>query len=601
MTGEAVELELELSGRDGEYRVKARSTHGGESESDLRLGFEAVAIERRLERLRLALLRAVVTTRRTPTTEERPVQLLGAELFDHLFVDDVRVLFDLTRQHAAQQDVPMRLVLRIRAPELAVLPWEFLYDARRDDYLSLNMPVVRYPEILEPVRPLRVTGPLRILGMIAQPTGFDALDVHAEREHLYRALRPLVDARRVELGWVEGETWRDLRQALHERSWHVLHFIGHGGFDAVAGEGVFHLPGENGQNYQLRASHLAQLLSPYHSLRLIMLNSCDSAAGSTSDLFSSAAATLVRRGIPAVLAMQFEISDFAAIEFTRSFYGAVALGLPVDIAVRDARMGVCLARPTSLEWGTPVLYLRQRDGRIFDVNPPAPGPRPPAAEAPQAPPSADRPRAAARPPARPPTQPPDPRDVRPRPFRAPSGEAVPRRPPAATRTGSPAAERARPTSTPTRRIRRWTRAHRALTATAGVLLAAGLVLPWVVPAGTDAATVRVWAKAADWTGTNVDLHAGQQVDISATGRATVISGLEVGPDGATGGSQQGARRITTGANFGALIGRIGNGPTFAVGEELHFTSDLDGELFLRVNDQTADDNGGGYAVAVRVP
>src|SRR5690349_23765772 len=116
----------------------------------------------------------------------------------------------------------------------------------------------------------------------------------------------------------------------------------------------------------LRASRLAHLLSPHQSLRLVMLNSCDSAAGSPSDLFSSAAATLIRRGIPAVLAMQFEISDDAAIEFTRSFYESAAEGRSIDAAVQNARLAVCLARPGSLEWGTPVLFLRQRDGHIFD-------------------------------------------------------------------------------------------------------------------------------------------------------------------------------------------------------------------------------------------
>src|SRR3712207_8645982 len=40
-------------------------------------------------------------------------------------------------------------------------------------------------------------------------------------------------------------------------------------------------------------------------------------------IFSSTAATLVRRGIPAVVAMQYEISDPAAIQFSARFYTAV--------------------------------------------------------------------------------------------------------------------------------------------------------------------------------------------------------------------------------------------------------------------------------------
>jgi CHAT domain len=69
---------------------------------------------------------------------------------------------------------------------------------------------------------------------------------------------------------------------------------------------------------------LAELLDDHYPLRLVFLNSCEGAKGSESDAFSSTAATLVRRGIPAVVAMQYEITDKAAIEFSRDFYEAVA-------------------------------------------------------------------------------------------------------------------------------------------------------------------------------------------------------------------------------------------------------------------------------------
>ena len=55
--------------------------------------------------------------------------------------------------------------------------------------------------------------------------------------------------------------------------------------------------------------------------------------GREIDIYSSTAAILVRRGIAAVLAMQYEISDRAAIEFSRTFYKALAYGQPIDAAV----------------------------------------------------------------------------------------------------------------------------------------------------------------------------------------------------------------------------------------------------------------------------
>ena len=63
--------------------------------------------------------------------------------------------------------------------------------------------------------------------------------------------------------------------------------------------------------------------------------------------------------------MQYEITDRSAIEGSRSFYDAVADGLPIDAAVAEARTAVKMK--SILEWGTPVLYMRSSDGRIFDV------------------------------------------------------------------------------------------------------------------------------------------------------------------------------------------------------------------------------------------
>ncbi|MGY1763568.1 CHAT domain-containing protein [Geodermatophilus sp. SYSU D00779] len=611
MDTDDVELELEVTGRDGHYRVEARSTIGGESGSEVEFPLEELGIERQLERLRLTLLRSAATTRRVPARDERPVQRLGSELFDRLFTGDVRLLFDMTRQQAVHRDARVRLVLRIRPPELAVLPWEFMYDARRDDYLSLSMPLVRYPEILEPVRPLRVTGPLRILGMVARPSGYDALDVDGEKAHLRRVLDPLIRDGGVHLGWAPGETWRDLLHALSTSSWHVVHFIGHGGFDTVAGEGVFYLSGDGGENYQLRASHLAQLLSPHHALRLVMLNSCDSAAGNDNDLFSSAGAALVRRGVPAVLAMQFEISDSAAVEFTRSFYEAVAAGQPVDIAVRDARLSVCLSRPNSLEWGIPVLFLRQRDGRIFDVKASVPAT---GTEVAQLPNPGLQPRK--RPPGDRRDPPENRRDDRvpdqrrpPHPPAAPAHRRVPHgptpvvgdqpRPPGRAPTGRPVTPAPGPGTSPAGRVR-VARDRRALAGAVGTVVVAVVIGLQQLSSGGSAPSPSTFSVDADrgWTGTGVELRAGQQLTIEADGEASLSQGVATGPDGSEGAA--GAIPVTQEAAPGALIGRIGAAEPFQVGESASLTAPADGELFLCVNDQSYDDNTGHYNVRVQV-
>jgi hypothetical protein len=66
--------------------------------------------------------------------------------------------------------------------------------------------------------------------------------------------------------------------------------------------------------------------------------------------------------------MQYEITDRAAIEFSRGFYESLAEGLPVDAAVAEARKAVNFSMAYTVEWGTPVLHMRSPDGRLFDLD-----------------------------------------------------------------------------------------------------------------------------------------------------------------------------------------------------------------------------------------
>jgi uncharacterized membrane protein HdeD (DUF308 family) len=362
-------LDFELEIRGGgprEYPVTVRSP-AGEAQGQMRFPFDEWELKDRLQSLEIALLRSGGTRRRMPSSEEHTVQDFGRGLFESLLVGDVRTRYEMSLSEARRQGKGLRLKLRVQPSELAVLPWEFLYDAERDRYtcLSSNTPLVRYLDLPQPVEPLRVNPPLRILGMVTSPLGLDPLDVEHEKRLVEEATRGLREGGSLELTWLEGQTWRHLQRAMRRGPWHVFHFVGHGGFDAATEEGAIALSNDADHMHLLRATGLAELLDDHYPLRLVFLNSCEGARGSERDAFSSTAATLVRRGVPAVVAMQYEITDKAAIEFSSAFYEALADSLPVDAAVTEARTAVSM--DSMLEWGTPVLYMHSPDGRVFDV------------------------------------------------------------------------------------------------------------------------------------------------------------------------------------------------------------------------------------------
>jgi tetratricopeptide (TPR) repeat protein len=366
---EYVDFDLEI-GEEREarkYPVSVRSPEG-EAQEEMSFPFDEWELRDKLKDVEVALLRSGGKRRRIGTPEEQAIQGFGRALFEALLVGDVGAHYRVSWREARRQNKGLRIKLRVRPPELSALPWEFLYDPKRD-YLSLSSrtPLVRYPEVPQPIERLTVTPPLRILGMVASPQGLPQLDEGHEKRLVEEATKRLQARGLVELAWLEGQTWRDLQRSMRGGPWHIFHFIGHGGFDPETEEGAIALSSEEGRKHLLGAADLALLLDDHYFLRLAFLNSCEGARGSPRDAFSSTAATLVRSGIPAVVAMQYEITDNAAIEFSRSFYEALADGLPVDAVVAEARTAIKMG--SALEWGTPVLYMRSEDGLIFDIPP----------------------------------------------------------------------------------------------------------------------------------------------------------------------------------------------------------------------------------------
>ncbi len=359
------------------YPVRVTRAPAGEAIASLQLAFDEPFLVglQTLENVRGigTNLRGTKTATSAPvdTSEAALAREVGGALFEALFPGEVRSRYRSSLEMARAEGKRLRVRLRVEAPELALLPWEFLYDADAGDHVNLlrETPVTRYLEMGRPTPPLTIPPPIRILGMIASPTDLPALDAEQEKQRMVQAIDHLLDARSVELSWVEGQSWRDLNQTLQAGEWHIFHFIGHGDFDPTEGEGRIALVDENsGDSHFLSATQLGRLFDAHPSLRLAVLNACEGARASADNLFSSTGAVLSRRGIPAVVSMQYAISDRAAIEFSRAFYDGLARGLGVDESVQEARLAISMALADRSEWATPVLHLRAEEGALFRVD-----------------------------------------------------------------------------------------------------------------------------------------------------------------------------------------------------------------------------------------
>lgn len=361
------DLVIERAG-DAAYRARVTESPAGQATSHFELPFS----ETDLEILMLRVGRRSHVLRRQDSSELQAIKTFGGTLFERVFSGEVRAVFRSSYDRVTQEeDGGLRLRLRfLNTPELADLPWEFLYYQELNRFLSLSTstPLIRYIELPEAMRSFQVAPPLRVLVVISSPTDYESLNVEREWSNLNEALSNLIKRQLVTLDRLDPPALRELRPKLRQVPYHVFHFIGHGRFDSHAEDGELVLQNDYGRGKPVNGQRLGALLSGHHSLRLAILNACEGARGSRMDPFAGVAQSLVQQGIPAVIAMQFEVTDEAAITFSHEFYLALTDGYLVDAALAEARCQI-YAQGNDLEWGTPVLYMRSPDGAIFSGQP----------------------------------------------------------------------------------------------------------------------------------------------------------------------------------------------------------------------------------------
>lgn len=346
---------------DGNYRISVTSPVG-EVTADVAPPFTPTDIADAL---------AVFTRQRegiSKLEETQAARQFGQRLFSFLIRsnEDIHAAYFASLDRAGGRGLRIRLSVENAGP-LRDLPWEFLRDPNRD-FLALSRvtPVVRYTPQLSVRPPVPVTPPLRVLVIIAAPANFPPLDVEGEWNLLLSATADLRARGLLELERLPSATLIALQRRLRDEDYHVIHYIGHSDFDSDGQQGVIALENEHDPSVGqvISGSAFGREIGEESTVRLVVLNSCHSARRPSDDSLAGIASGIVARGIPAVVAMQFAITDRAAKVFAEEFYRVIAEGMPIDSAISEARRAIA-NRVQNLEWATPVLFMRSEDGVVF--------------------------------------------------------------------------------------------------------------------------------------------------------------------------------------------------------------------------------------------
>lgn len=274
----------------------------------------------------------------------------------------------LVVSRAERRPLTMQLHLDAASPALAHYPWELVHDGQSFLVADGAIALARYVDSAPALTPARVEMPLRILVVSPRPVN---LASPTQRSAALAALEPLRQRGLVHVDVLTPPTYAALRQVLSSAGYEILHFDGPSGYGLLDGQdpqaylvfedeqaGAFPVAGATLHNALfLSQLRLAVLTPPFvETARPRYLPALTSLAG--------LAPALVKAGVPAVVAMQYPLSDEQNGRFAAQLYRSLAERAPLGTAVAHARGQ--LLPPEGARF-VPAVYLQdaQSTGELF--------------------------------------------------------------------------------------------------------------------------------------------------------------------------------------------------------------------------------------------
>jgi HEAT repeat protein len=320
----------------------------------------------------------------------------GISLFNRLFAGPLTDAFSKAWTTAQARKHGLRLRLRLDSddPLLHRIPWELLhYDnggglaPPRPLATDSSVAFSRFLESAEPEGEPITHRPIRMLIALSEPHdladwGLANFGKVAEQQDLESRFSPSRNSGQFSYDFLERASPQRLHQALEQGSIDGPEGESHSGYDILLYYGhALHHPERGarllledeetgaGQLYDEEEliGRLQQLNSSGKRLSMVILIACNTAVTSKESSLGSMAANVVKRaGVPAVLAMQRLVEISLARTFTYHLSDRLLRHGIIDVAVSAARRLVQQAG--SMGWSTPVLYMRNSNGRLFSPN-----------------------------------------------------------------------------------------------------------------------------------------------------------------------------------------------------------------------------------------
>jgi tetratricopeptide (TPR) repeat protein len=230
------------------------------------------------------------------------------------------------------------LTIDTTEPRILRLPWELLRD--EGGYLFAKNPPMTVLRRMHQTRRTKISEfelPIRILMVTCRPDGAGFIDPRSIATPLLESLDAITEM--VEVEFLRPPTLRALDERLRDEAQprvHIVHFDGHGVYDKGIGLGFLLFEDDKHEMQPVDAEQLGTLLNE-SGIPLMVLNACQSAKPDDRNPFASVASRLIESGVGAVVAMNYSVLVETAKRFTKEFYGGLARGQNVNVAMDTAR------------------------------------------------------------------------------------------------------------------------------------------------------------------------------------------------------------------------------------------------------------------------
>lgn len=289
--------------------------------------------------------------RRNPHGRLELLRAYGRRLYEKLFASpDVQRVWQEYRKRGGF----LALCLRIddEANGLEALPWETLFDGEEFIAGGATTEITRMPLGVNPQDKLpALQFPLRLLSFASSPLDLkeiERLNVEAEQEILLNAVNDPAGQGKLMVDFEDEARREILESSLDGGDYHILHFTGHGVSPKNGGGLLFEDADGKGKRISIE-DFLQSLGKAKGSLRLAVISGCNTARTLYTGSFRDLARGILGRGVPAVAAMQFSLSDAGGLKFAEAFYPELIAGKPLELALNAARRALWLTDDAELK------------------------------------------------------------------------------------------------------------------------------------------------------------------------------------------------------------------------------------------------------------